>query len=272
MRRLDDPDEVEAQYNNSANFDARVRIYPLYAQNPQPLTEWVFDRLALDARDSVLEVGCGTGNVWRDNAARLPEKLDLTLSDLSQGMLREARQRLEACDVAARFEIADAQQLPFDSKAYDLVVANHMLYHVPDRPAALSELARVVAPIGRCIIVTNDWPHLIELRELLERFEVRTMMRGVGREPGFFDAETAAEEISVCFKSVRCHRYRDFLEVTDADVLADYVRSLAPAAGHDPDGYERLHEHVAEQISRLGSFSISTSVVLFEARHEPSSR
>jgi ubiquinone/menaquinone biosynthesis C-methylase UbiE len=266
VKSLDDPEEVEAQYHSSANFDARVRIYERYANSPVPWLAHVYQFLALRGGERVLDVGCGPGNIWRDNAANLPGGVELTLADLSQGMLDEAAERLCGCGLDARFEVADVQSLPYSADSFDLVVANHMLYHVTDRAAALRELHRVVRSGGRCIISTNDWPHLIELRELIDRFEIPNAMRRVGRENGFFDAEQAGNELCALFDAVTSKRFHDSLDVADADTLVAYVRSMSPTGSRSEAALGRLHSHASGQIARLGSLHITTSVVTFDAR------
>ena len=266
MTLLDDPEQVGKQYRDSANFDSRVRIYELYANGPVPWLARSYQSLALREAERVLDVGCGPGNIWCHNAAQLPVGIELTLADQSQGMLDEAASRMIRCGVEARFEVADVQDMPFASDSFDVAAANHMLYHVPDRKAALGELRRVVRPGGRCIISTNDWPHLIELRELIDRFQIPTAMRRVGREEGFFDAEQAGMELCALFDSVTPTRFHDSLDLADADVLVAYVESMLDTGKRSEANLERLRDHAREQIARLGSLHMTTSIVVFEAR------
>ncbi|HXZ86896.1 MAG TPA: methyltransferase domain-containing protein [Myxococcota bacterium] len=128
---LDDPRFVAEQYRSSANFDARARIYELFDVREERWPAWLFSRLGLRSGERVLEVGCGTGILWSANAARIPAGVSLTLTDLSPGMLASARARLDRLAPAPRFARADVQALPFPEASFDLVVANHMLYHVP---------------------------------------------------------------------------------------------------------------------------------------------
>jgi len=266
MTMLDDPRQVAEQYRTPANFDARVRLYERFANGPARWLERAFDHIGLREGERVLDIGCGTGNIWRDNRDRLPRGVDLLLADASQGMLDEAAARLAASGIGARFEVADVQHMPFESHAFDVVIANHMLYHVGDRTAALAELARVVRASGRCVVSTNDWTHLIELRELTDRFGIPTALRRVGREAGFFDAEQAAAELSEAFAAVSATRFHDSLDVTDSEALVAYVRSMTRSAEVDESRFERLRAHADLQIERVGSVHLTTSVVGFEAR------
>ena len=65
--------------------------------------------------------------------------------------------------------MADIRDLPFEDESFDGVVANHMLYHVPDRPQALAEIRRVLRSAGRVFATTNGGDHLQEIKAFYER-------------------------------------------------------------------------------------------------------
>jgi ubiquinone/menaquinone biosynthesis C-methylase UbiE len=261
---LSDPRFVAAQYRNSGNFDARVRIYELFDVREERWPSWLFARMGLRSGERVLEVGCGTGILWRENAARIPAGASLTLTDLSRGMLATARARLEGLVPLPRFGLADAQSLPFPDASFDFALANHMLYHVPDRSRALAELARVLAPGGRLVAATNAWTHLIELRELAHRLGVGAMLPP-SRGASEFDLEAAAEEVSAVLALEHVERRDSALEVEDVDVLVAFVRSVERAAPAEA-AIARLRAHVARQIERAGAFHVGIAAGYVAAR------
>jgi ubiquinone/menaquinone biosynthesis C-methylase UbiE len=157
------------QYQSGGNLDARIQLHSRFSLNPRPWMLWVFDQLAQSEQAEILEVGCGTGLVWLENQSRVPEARHITVSDFSPGMVADARLALADVRVPPRFVTADAQLLPFASGRFDAVIANHMLYHVPDRPKALSEIRRVLKAGGRLFATTNGFNHMRELAELLTR-------------------------------------------------------------------------------------------------------
>jgi ubiquinone/menaquinone biosynthesis C-methylase UbiE len=73
------------------------------------------------------------------NQHRLPAGWHITLADLSAGMLTTAYYQLSPYSHALRFVVHDAQSLPFIDHSFDAIVANHMLYHVPNRLAVYAE-------------------------------------------------------------------------------------------------------------------------------------
>jgi SAM-dependent methyltransferase len=268
MSKLSDPAEVAAQYARPDNFDARVRLYRLYATGRPGWLEWLFAEIGLSPGERVLEVGTGPAYVWAENADRVP-KAQIVLSDRSAGMLAAARERLGSIAALAGTRLSlhrvDAQAIPFADHSFDVTIASHMLYHVPDRARAIGELARVLKPNGRCHVGTNDWTHQIEIRELVARFGVESTMVRVGRDDAVFDLETATQELSRSFAQVRVSRRHDHLEVRDASVLGDYVRSACPAEPENLERIDRLERHVAEQIERQGSFHLTVAAGVCEA-------
>lgn len=95
----------------------------------------------LAGHERVLEVGCGTGELWHESGTDPAATHTVVLTDLSAGMVRRARERL---GTAFCFAVADAAALPVARASTNLVLANRMLYHLPDRVAAIGELRRVL--------------------------------------------------------------------------------------------------------------------------------
>ena len=144
---------LEQQYATAQNLKTRIALHERFTTSSQPFPRWVFDRLRIPARADVLEVGCGNGNLWAANRDRIPSGWRLTLTDFSQGMVEEAQRRLG--DLAT-YEVADIQELPFASGSFDSVIANHMLYHVPDLERAFGEIERVLRSGAKRLIPRHD--------------------------------------------------------------------------------------------------------------------
>ncbi len=185
-------------------------------------------------------------------------------------MVEEARARLGSHPAFAAFEVADAQALPFVDAGFDAVVANHMLYHVPDRARALAEIRRVLRPGGRLYAATNGLGHMRELDDLGRRLapddypEARDSRQALG-----FNLEQGGEELARVFTRVELRRYDDGLVVTEAAPLVDYLLSMGGMAGRRglPRGAARarLIAAVREEIERAGAIRVTKSTGLFIA-------
>lgn len=212
------------QYNDSGNLDARVRLHARFSVNKYPWQRWVFDQMKLSASMRVLELGCGPAYLWAANIDRLPARLELTLTDFSAGMLQEARARLDAA-TGIEYRIIDIQTIPYVAESFDVVIANHMLYHVPHIHNALSEVHRVLKPGGVFFASTVGRGHMRELTELVRRVEPSIAYMG-NSHTEVFNLETGGEQLAEFFDKVSMHHYDDALVVTETEPLIAYIMSM----------------------------------------------
>ena len=222
------PDAVARQYASAANLNLRASLHEKYSVNPQGFMPWLFGQSIIRPGDSLLEVGCGNGSLWKGRLDRLPKGCRLTLTDLSQGMLDAAREALGTPDFVT-FAQADIQALPFPDACFDTVIANMMLYHVPDLDAALAQARRVLKPGGTfCCATYGEFGVSGFLAKNLAEFGVTDALNHS------FTKRTGVEPLRRFFGDVRWAEYADALEVTEADDVADYLYSLTGMANLDP--------------------------------------
>jgi ubiquinone/menaquinone biosynthesis C-methylase UbiE len=266
----DDPSTYQSylltkQYNNSRNLKARMEIHERFSTNKQDWQRWVFDHFNIPAAANVLELGCGPGELWDRNRDRIPEGWHITLSDFSPGMVQEAQQRLQASGHHFDFMHIDAQVIPFEESHFDAVIANHMLYHVPDRAKALAEIRRVLKPGGRFYAATNGETHMAELKKLVGEFSLADIARWESFTISSFRKENGREELSKCFDAVKLHIYDNGLLITEAEPLVDYVLSTPVGMSFDEEKIARFTAFVQQRIDEQGAIAVAKSTVLFEA-------
>lgn len=216
-----DPAAVKAQYAVPKGLETRVSFHEKYSVNKQGYNDWLVSKYDIREGMTVLEIGCGAGSLWFGREEIVSRCGKLILADLSEGMLEAAKAKLGERD-NIEYRIADIQQLPFKSDSFDIVIANAMLYHVPDLEKGIREVCRVLKKGGAFYCATfgehNFTDRLAEWFRLDgEDFRPNhnfTMQNGVARLGRFFD------EITPLF-------YEDSLHVTDTEALVEYLRSLA---------------------------------------------
>jgi ubiquinone/menaquinone biosynthesis C-methylase UbiE len=254
-----DPQSLSVQYATSANLAARIELHQRFSTNAYGLQRWIFDRLQLAPGMRVLEVACGTGSLWRENLERMPAGIELVLSDFSIGMVETTRRVLPR----ASFVACALPELPFADGAFDLVIANHMLYHVEPRQRGLADIRRVLRAGGALFASTNGVAHLRELKTLMREFDIDG-----GDISASFTLENAEEQLRGAFDAIERDEYVDGLRVTDAELVLRYIASMnASAAEIVAKRADEMRAIVAERIERDGAFYVMKSTGSFIARN-----
>jgi SAM-dependent methyltransferase len=138
-------------------------------------------------------------------------------------MVGDLRRNLADVPHPLAFAALDAQAIPLADASAEVIIANHMLYHIPDLPRALAEIRRVLKPEGTLYASTNGARHMHQLYELVRAF---------GGEPSdehqvirTFNLDNGAAILSRYFTRVEMRPRKNLLKVTDVEPLVEYVRS-----------------------------------------------
>ena len=259
MSQLTDRENLlTAQYRDATNLDARIQLHVRFSTNQYGWYSWLFDQLDQAPESHILELGCGPGGLWLENRARLPEGWDIVMTDFSFGIVHQARRNLGERQ-PLKFGIVDGQAISFPSGQFDAVIANHMLYHVPDLSGALSEIRRVLKPGGRFYASTIGGDHMEELWALLDRSDPGL----VERDDFSFTLESGTAQLSPWFSRVALRRYEDSLEVTEVAPLVAYVLSHVDMTQAHLDKFTRLVEQ--EMCDQGGAIHIAKDSGVFVA-------
>jgi SAM-dependent methyltransferase len=208
--RLNDPADVAREYASEHGLKERRSLYG--GLHGEDIKQVLFETVLARSPAVVLEVGPGTGELAeRLVAAGLHDYVAL---DVSPRMVELTAAR------GVRARQGDVQALPFETGAFDCVLASWMLYHVPDIDRGLSEIRRVLAPGGCLLATTNSERHLAELWSLVghERWQLP------------FTAENGAEILARHFEAVESRAVEGWLTL-DAQGVRSYI-SASPTRAH----------------------------------------
>ncbi len=214
--------EMKKQYGTDANLVSRISIHDKYSVNRKGFGNWLFEQYEFFEGCRILELGCGTGGLWKKRT--LPEGAELILTDFSAGMLQSARENLAGMENVT-FRQADIQDIPYPDGGFDTVIANMMLYHVPDRNRGIAEVRRVLKSGGIFACATSGENGIAEfVRELFADSHSITPVKVP------FTLQNGAELLKRHFSHVEIRRYEDHLEVTEPSDLVRYIRTLGAMA------------------------------------------
>ncbi len=231
IRLTTQKEELEKQYAGSDNLQKRINIH-VYSTAKVPWFAWVLEGLELKPGMKILELGCGTGALWIQQRENLPENLEILLTDKSEGMLETAKagigqfQKYFATkNIRFTFKQMEAEDFVSQSRQYDRIIANHMLFHVLEdkRHQVLENCAKALKKDGMFYASTVGTTHNREMYELVKEFDE-------GMNPprwvtGGFELENGGEQLQKVFPQVSMEEQENDLLVPDVDALYYYVES-----------------------------------------------
>jgi SAM-dependent methyltransferase len=276
MGQADDDDVVtgrrtltQSAYADDRHLRSRAAIFS-YAQGPvDPF--WRLSHVPWDGSQVVADVGCGSGYDLRQlvPAGRCRHAVGI---DLSAGMLRP----LAGLRDQGRLTLlqGDAQRLPLRDGSADVGLAMHMLYHVPDLPAAVGELRRVVAPGGTVLASTNSPGSLAEVNDVLAAAVARVVGRAVPVLPPMsFTTETGAAILGQAFSDVTRHDHAVQLAFPAAPPVLAYLASIREPVERTvgvPIRFDAVLEEVGARVEQVireqGSFRATSRSGVFVCR------
>lgn len=215
---------LKSQYLNATNITARIQLHRDFSQNRQGWFPWIYQNCQIKPSMNILELGCGNGALWAENLKKLPSSITITLSDISEGMLRDARRNIGQEDSRFLFQCFDCHQIPFPPQSFDLVIANHLLFYCQDISQVCQEIARVLKPKGRFLCSTYGTKHMKEISNLVQEFDSRIVLAADNLYE-HFGLENGKNILEKHFSSVECIKFKDEIFLDQPEPLIQYILS-----------------------------------------------
>ena len=250
---------LKTQYLNSTNVAARIRLHSEYSVNQEGWFPWLYRMSDIQDGMNILEIGCGNGALWLENMNHIPPHVHITLSDISDGMLRDARNSIN--DERFSFSCFNAEKIPFEDESFDVVYANHMLFYCENIDLVVKECRRVLKKGGKLICSTYSKRHMKEITELVQEFDKDIVLSSdVLYEK--FGLNNGNEILNRYFGSVECIRYEDFIEISDSEPLINYIVSCHGNQNRILiDHYREFRDFVADKVKN--GFHITKDAGIF---------
>ena len=221
MSKINDVSVVKQQYAMANNLNTRISIHDKYSTNKLGFGNWIFSNYRIDKGAKVLELGCGTGDMWKNRESLICSCSKIILSDFSEGMVATTKDNIGSYD-NIEYKVLDIQEIPYKDATFDIVIANMMLYHVPDIDKGLTEVRRVLKREGRFYCATYGEHGIIEY--LSKIFSTYGVEDNINKN---FTLQNGYKILSKTFSKVEKKEYIDSLAVTNIDDMVDYIYSLS---------------------------------------------
>ncbi|MBU3143850.1 MerR family transcriptional regulator [Clostridium sp. CF012] len=257
--------KVKKQYKTAENFNLRGNLHS-HNINKIDWNHWCFNKMKFPNKARILELGCGTGDLWNENRGDINEGLSITVSDFSKGMLYSTKERLEQIGHSFTYVEIDAQDIPYKDECFDVVIARHMLYFVPDIEKALGEIHRILVKGGMFYATTNSAESMAELNDLVEKFDSKIRLNNNGMCERF-DLENGQPLLKKYFNEVKMDTLEGKIVVNDAEPIISYkastIKGSSILVGEKKQAFRKyLESYIAEN----GNISITTKACIFKAK------
>lgn len=272
---------LNTQYRNSGNISARIELHKNYSNNKKGWFPWLFEEIGFDeyiskiksagknagdndlkqSRITVLEIGCGNGAFWRENIKKIPADMHIILSDVSLGMINDARTLLKKeagrseklnriIEENFEFREFNANSIPLNDESVDIVIANHMLFYFEKPDKVLSEIKRVLKKGGFIFASTYGSEHMKEITDLVKEFDERIALAAKDLYL-VFGLENGEKILKKYFSDIRKNVYDDFLFVDKAEPLLEYIMSChGNQRRYIPDRYKEFKAFVEKKTKK----------------------
>lgn len=217
-------ESLKNQYRNASNITSRINLHQLFSHNTQGWFPWIYEQCNIKPGMRILEIGCGDGSLWTINHELLPDNISITVSDISDGMLRDTRRSIGADDLRFTFACFDCHDIPYKDNSFDIVIANHVLFYCEHINEVCAEVARVLRPDGSFICSTYGSNHMKEISELVSSFDNRITLSAESLYE-HFGLDNGNAVLAKYFSKIEKRLYNDYLTVTDAEPLISYILS-----------------------------------------------
>lgn len=212
--------KVIDQYKKSDNLDIRIQLHKKYSRNKLGFNNWIFSNYEIAAGIKVLELGCGTGELWKNNLDSIEKMNSLIVTDLSIDMVTKTKLVI-GNRTNVSYEVMDIKNILFESETFDVVIANMLLHHVDDIDRALFEVNRVLRDGGVFYCATFGENGVVDYLARLFENEVN-----LESENKAFTLQNGMSYLSRHFNNIEKLIYDDELRVTSIDDLVKYMQSF----------------------------------------------
>lgn len=260
--KMNDTKYVLNQYKDGKNLKTRLSLYDKYSINTTNYTTWIHENYQFFEDCQILEFGTGTGKDWKDRITDLPSNCSLVLSDFSKGMVEELKSSFGS-HKNVKVMALDIQNTHFEDDSKDFIIANSMLYHVPDINKAISEVSRILKSSGTFYAATAGNKNMFQyLKETFLKTNSRiTLPKAIS-----FTLENGAEYFEKYFKHVEIARYVNRLEITDTNDLVDYFYSVASIEGLKESDRAEIFDYYEREKNSQGVIVIEIEYGMFIAK------
>ncbi len=231
MPTAEQDDPIRRYYATDRNLRVLEETYAKYCVPRTDFASWTLATLDWTGDEVILDIGAGTGSHYSRLIKAQPD-VNYYAIDLSPNLLYKHP------GAADRLAFGDALKLPYATDSFDVVMANHVLYHMADIDSCLLEIKRVLKPDGRVLASTDSLHTTPELQVLIRRAVVLLSENGANVQPlslpcDSFALENGTRILARHFYAVVRHDLPRQLVFDAVEPALEYLESMRDLRQHD---------------------------------------
>lgn len=256
---------IKEQYKSDKNLNLRSNLHS-YNINKVDWDKWCFNQMNFPKNTRILELGCGIGKLWNKNKDRIRKDLNIVLSDFSNSMLKIAKDKLKEIDYEFAYKKINAEEIPYEDESFDIIIAQHMIYFVPNIEKALAEIKRILSPGGMLYVTANSCESMAELNELTEKFAPNLGLDSNGFS-NRFNLENGRVILEKYFSEIDMEILDGKIIIEDAKPVVSYKASTIQGSSILVGETKReFTKYLEDYIKKNGNISITTKVGMFKVK------
>lgn len=265
IKMLEGEKELLQRSIDSSNLYADIKLQDKFGSNTEGWYTWVFDHMDFKENDKVLEIGCGNGELWLKNINKLENNANITLTDICEDMIRDAKENLKSEQYNFKFEVAEPSRLPYENESFDIVIADHILFYMRDLDSVLKEIKRVLKKGGYFYCSTMGNKNMNELEDLILGFSknIRISRDKISNK---FGLENGEKILGKYFKDINLNLYEDKLIINNYIDILEYIYSIPGTILEIVDTRKKEFEnYVYEKIKKDKGINITINSGVFKS-------
>ena len=262
----------ENQYKSSRNLEIRGFLHKKYSIGSESWMTWLFKQYSFPLGAKILEFGCGTAYLWKENEKLISNTWEILLTDLSAGMLETAKTNIgKNYNENIQYMVCNIEDTHSIKGEYDNIIANHMLYHVPNLDKALNNVHKLLKAKGLFYASTTSKNNFKEMTSIISGFTGNNKARDLNKViVDKFSLDNGMEILKKYFSNTEIRKQSDGLKITDAKPFAEYILSLNNVVDGiiiaQPEEIEELSRYCQKIIDTVGYIYISKEAGTFICR------
>lgn len=265
IKMLEGEKELLQRSIDSSNLYADIKLQDKFGSNTEGWYTWVFDHMDFKENDKVLEIGCGNGELWLKNINKLENNANITLTDICEDMIRDAKENLQSEKYNFKFEVAEPSRLPYENESFDIVIADHILFYMRDLDSVLKEIKRVLKKGGYFYCSTMGNKNMNELEDLILGFS-KNIRISKDKISNKFGLENGEKILGKYFKDINLNLYEDKLIINNYIDILEYIYSIPGTILEIVDTRKKEFEnYVYEKIKKDKGINITINSGVFKS-------